>query len=206
LIYGLIEAGIGIFGFFSSAIINWVGQYTAGVPYSLVFLLSFLILLIPTLLMGMTLPLLTQSSVDRVETSGQVIGLLYGINTLGAAAGSLFAGYILIGRFGFDGTTHIAALLNLGVALIAIVFARWIATKQNLEHKTPNAKSASGSWSYRQILFASLLVGFIGLGFEMVWIRILYVINKNSSYLFPSILFVFLTGLATGGYSGAAVR
>jgi predicted membrane-bound spermidine synthase len=200
LIYGLIEAGIGIFGFFSSAIINWIGQHTAGVPYSLVFLLSFLILLIPTLLMGMTLPLLTQSCVDRVETSGQVIGLLYGINTLGAAAGSLFAGYILIGRFGFDGTTYIAALFNLGVALIAIVFTRWIATKQNPEHRTQNAISAPGSWSYRQILFASLLVGFIGLGFEMVWIRILYVINKNSSYLFPSILFVFLTGLALGGY------
>lgn len=200
LIYGLIEAGIGIFGFFSCAIINWIGQHTAGAPYSLVFFLSFLILLIPTLLMGMTLPLLTQSSVDRVETSGQVIGLLYGINTLGAAAGSLSAGYILIGRFGFDGTTYIAALLNLGVALIAIVFARRIVTKQNLEHKTPNAKSAPGSWSYRQILFASFLVGYIGLGFEMVWIRILYVINKNSSYLFPSILFVFLTGLALGGY------
>jgi spermidine synthase len=200
LIYGLIEAGIGIFGFFSSAIINGMGQHTAGAPYTLVFLLSFLVLLIPTLLMGMTLPLLTQSSVDRVETSGQVIGLLYGINTLGAAAGSLFAGYILIGEFGFDGTTYIAALLNLGVALIAIAFARWIATKQNPEHKTQNAKLASSSWNYRQILFASFLVGYMGLGFEMVWIRILYVINKNSSYLFPSILFMFLTGLALGGY------
>ena len=72
LMYGFIEAGIGIFGFCSSAIINWIGQHTAGAPYALVFLVSFLVLLIPTLLMGMTLPLLTQSSVDRIETSGQV--------------------------------------------------------------------------------------------------------------------------------------
>lgn len=200
LTYGLIEAGIGIFGFFSSALINWIGQHTAGAPYTLVFLLSFLVLLIPTMLMGMTLPLLTQSSVDRVETSGQVIGLLYGINTLGAAAGSLFAGYILIGKLGFHGTTYIAALLNLGVALIAVVFARRIATKQNPEQKSPNAKTTPSSWSYRQILSASFLVGYIGLGFEMVWIRVLHVINKNSSYGFPSILFIFLTGLALGGY------
>jgi len=200
LTYGLIEAGIGVFGFFSSAIINWIGQHTAGAPYMLVFLVSFLVLLIPTLLMGMTLPLLTQSSVERVETSGQVIGLLYGINTLGAAAGSLFAGYLLIGEFGFDGTTYIAAFLNLGVALIALVFARSIAAKQSPDQKTTNPKPASSSWSYRQILFASFLVGYIGLGFEMVWIRVLHVINKNSSYGFPSILFIFLTGLALGGY------
>jgi spermidine synthase len=202
LMYGFIEAGIGIFGFCSSAIINWIGQHTAGAPYALVFLVSFLVLLIPTLLMGMTLPLLTQSSVDRVETSGQVIGLLYGINTLGAAAGSLFAGFVLIGELGFDGTTYVAALLNLGVALIAIIFAQWIATKQSPEQKMPNTNLSSNpsSWSYRQILFASFLVGYIGLGFEMLWIRVLHVINKNSSYGFPSILFIFLTGLALGGY------
>jgi spermidine synthase len=200
LIYGLLEAGIGIFGFLSSVVISWIGQQTAGAPYALVFFLSFLVLLIPTMLMGMTLPLLTQSSVDRVETSGHVIGLLYGINTLGAAAGSLVAGYILIGKFGFSGTTYIAALLNLGIALIATIFARRITTKQSPEQKSPNAKTAPSSWNYRQILFASFLVGWIGLGFEMVWIRVLHVINKNSSYGFPSILFIFLTGLALGGY------
>ncbi|HET9588241.1 MAG TPA: fused MFS/spermidine synthase [Anaerolineales bacterium] len=200
LIYGLIEAAIGIFGFFSTGIINWVGQQTAGAPYIWVFLLSFIILLIPTLLMGMTLPLLIQSFVDRVETSGQVIGLLYGINTLGAATGSLLAGYILIASFGFNGTVFVAAFLNVGVALIAIVFAEWIGTRHAAEQEKQNTITTTGNWSYRQILFASFLVGFIGLGFEMVWIRILYVINKNSSYGFPSILFIFLSGLALGGY------
>lgn len=200
LVYGLIEAGIGIFGLFSPGIINWVGQQTAGVPYLWVFLLSFIVLLIPTLLMGMTLPLLIQSFVARVETAGQVIGLLYGINTLGAAAGSLLAGYVLIATFGFNGTTYIAAILNLGVALVAIIFTRWIDTKQISEQKIPSVKKTSGNWSYGQILFASFLVGFIGLGFEMVWIRVLHVINKNSAYGFPSILFIFLTGLAVGGY------
>jgi len=55
-------------------------------------------------------------------------------------------------------------------------------------------------WGYRTILLASFLVGFIGLGFEILWIRILLIVNKNTAYAFPSILFVFLLGLALGGY------
>ena len=116
-----------------------------------------------------------------MRSSGQVIGLLYGINTLGAASGSLFAGYILIGRFWFDGTTYMAALFNPGCGIdrnrLRSVDCHQ-AKPGNTKHKM--AKSVLGSWSYRQILFASLLVGFIGLGFEMVWIRILYmsVIDK----------------------------
>lgn len=200
LVYGLIEAGIGVFGIFSPAIINSIGKGTAGAPYTLVFALSFLVLLIPTLLMGMTLPLLTQSFVDRVETSGRIIGLLYGINTLGAAAGALIAGFLLIGLFGFDGAIYIAAGLNLGVALIAILAARSMNNADRTQRLESRAVERRGYWSYAQILAASFLVGFIGLGFEMVWIRILHVINKNAAYGFPSILFVFLAGLALGGY------
>jgi spermidine synthase len=66
-LYGLLEIGIAIFGVFSPKIIVWIGQATAGSSYTLVFLISFAILLIPTALMGMTLPLLTQSFVDRNE-------------------------------------------------------------------------------------------------------------------------------------------
>ena len=102
-LYGLLEIGIAVFGLVSPHLIVWVGQATAGAPYVLVFSISFVILLIPTTLMGMTLPLLTQSFVDRVEISGRVIGLLYGINTLGAALGTLLAGYVLIGFYGLDG-------------------------------------------------------------------------------------------------------
>ena len=97
LLYGLIEAGVGVFGIFSPFLINWIGKNTAGSPYILSIFLSFVLLLLPTLLMGMTLPLLTQAFVTHVETSGQVIGLLYRINTLGAAIGALISGYFLMG-------------------------------------------------------------------------------------------------------------
>ena len=121
LVYGLLEIGIAAFGVVSQPLIFWIGERTAGSSYLLVFLFSFLILLIPTTLMGMTLPLLTQSFVHRVETSGGVIGILYGINTLGAAVGSALAGYVLVGIFGFDGTIFIAVAMNAIVGLFAVV-------------------------------------------------------------------------------------
>lgn len=201
LFYGILEIGIALFGVVSPKLIVGIGQATAGVPYLLVFLISFGVLLIPTTLMGMTLPLLAQSFVNRVETSGQVIGLLYGINTLGAAFGALLSGYILIGFYGFEGTTYVAVLLNGLVGVAALILARW----QNALEVEPSVNPAAEAptvkvWGYKTILVSSFLVGFIGLGFEMLWVRILLIVNKNTAYAFPSILFIFLLGLAVGGY------
>ncbi|HET6823215.1 MAG TPA: fused MFS/spermidine synthase, partial [Anaerolineales bacterium] len=199
-LYGLLEIGIALFGLISPNLIVWVGQATAGAPYVLVFLISFVILLIPTTLMGMTLPLLTQSFVDRVEVSGRVIGLLYGINTLGAAIGTVLAGYVLIGFYGLDGTAYIAVLLNGLVGLFAFALSRWQFAPEAVSEAAQAATPVNRIWGYRTILLASFLVGFIGLGFEILWIRILLIVNKNTAYAFPSILFVFLLGLALGGY------
>jgi len=199
LTYGLVEAAIAIFGFFSLSLIQWIGQRTAGSPYPVVLLLSFALLLIPTLLMGMTLPLLTQSFVNRIDTSGGVIGLLYGINTLGAGLGALIGGYVLIGWLGFDGTTQVAVMLNLIVAIGAIVL---INDKERIKQREDEATDPQVAplLSYLTILMAAFLVGFINLGFEMLWFRVLNIVNKASVYGFPSVLFVFLIGLAIGGF------
>ena len=199
LTYGLVEVAIAIFGFFSPSLINRIGERTAGSPYLVVFLLSFALLLIPTLLMGMTLPLLTQSFVNRVDTSGRVIGLLYGINTLGAGIGALVGGFILIGWLGFDGATNVAVALNLLVGIGAILLMGVSANAEPKQERAgrPDEKSVL---SYSAILIAAFLVGFINLGFEILWFRVLGILNKNTAYGFPSVLFVFLAGLAIGGF------
>jgi len=200
LVYGLLELGVAAFGIISQPLIFWVGEKTAGTPYVFVFLLSFAILLIPTTLMGMTLPLLTQSFVHRVDTSGSVIGILYGINTLGAAFGTALSGFVLIGAYGFNGTTYIAVGLNALVGSIAVILARW--QERNVQSSETEQQTATSvtQWGYITILVSSFLVGFIGLGFEMLWIRVLHIVDKNTAYNFPSILFIFLLGLAVGGY------
>ncbi|MBN1453559.1 MAG: spermidine synthase [Anaerolineales bacterium] len=200
LVYGLLELGVAAFGLVSQPLIFWIGQKTAGSPYALVFLISFAILLIPTTLMGMTLPLLTQSFVHRVETSGSVIGILYGINTLGAAFGTALAGFVLIGTYGFDGTTTIAVAMNAIVGFLAVILARWKGKDSQPSVPEVQTRAPAIQWGYATILVSSFLVGFIGLGFEMLWIRILHIVNKNTAYSFPSILFIFLLGLALGGY------
>ena len=200
LVYGLLELGIASFGVISQPLIFWVGEGTAGSSYVLVFLISFGILLIPTTLMGMTLPLLTQSFVHRVETSGGVIGILYGINTLGAAFGTVLAGYVLIGKYGFDGATTIAVAMNAVVGIFAVVLARWKERDTRVTASETPAVAPSFQWGYTAILLSSFLVGFIGLGFEMLWVRVLYIVNKSTAYSFPSILFIYLLGLAIGGY------
>jgi spermidine synthase len=199
-VYGLLELGIAAFGLISPSLIIQVGQRLAGSPYGLAFLTCFGILLIPTTLMGMTLPFLVQSFVKQVQGSGEVIGVLYGINTLGAAIGAILSAYVLIGRLGFDGSTYFAVGLNTIVGLSALLLMRW---GQIVTTQTPDlsrSPAPNGRWGYTTILLSSFLVGFIGLGFEMLWIRILLIVNKNTAFAFPSILFTFLIGLALGGY------
>jgi spermidine synthase len=124
---------------------------------------------------------------------------LYGINTLGAAFGSFIAGYLLIGWLGFSGTLLSAVLMNTIVGCAALVLNRRSAVAQIGEIDQDRVEQREIWWGYRTILLASFLVGFIGLGMEMLWIRMLHVLTKNTAYSFPTILFVFLVGLALGG-------
>jgi spermidine synthase len=207
--YGWIEISLGFFGLFSPFLLQAVGQVTAGSPFPVVFLISFAVLLTPTILMGATLPLLSQSFVRRVDTSGQVIGLLYGLNTLGAALGALVSAFLLIGYFGLGGTILIAAATNLLIGLAALTWTRFMAHPAEGEAQAqPDAaepepaagKEQAGGWGYSKILAAAGLIGFIGLGYEMIWVRMLGVLNKHTAYSFPAILFFLLVGLALGGY------
>ena len=198
-VYGGIEIGIGVFGLFSPAILTGIGERMAGSSYPLVFLLSFMLLLIPTFLMGTTLPILAQAFVDRVDRAGQIVGLLYGINTLGAALGAILAGYLLIGWIGFDGTTGLACLLNAGVGACAIVFALRSRPRRPERISAKRAELSQARWNYPTILIASFLTGFVHLGLEMLWFRVLGIVNKATAYNFPTVLSIFLIGLAIGG-------
>jgi predicted membrane-bound spermidine synthase len=207
LVYGLIELGIAFFGIFSPSLIVWIGSATAGSPYPLVFLISFAVLLVPTFLMGMTLPLLSQAFVRRVEMAGEIVGLLYGINTLGAALGALLAGFLLIGWMGLNGSAFFACGLNAAAGIAALALHRMgavadhpTARVRKAAQKRPARATSTHTTGYATILVVSGVVGFLGLGYEILWIRILAIINKNTVYGFPAILGIFLIGLALGGY------
>ncbi len=207
LFYAAVELGIALFGLSSPGLIIWIGSATAGAPYVLVFLISFGILLIPTFLMGMTLPLLAQAFVQRTEQAGEIVGLLYGINTLGAALGAFLAGFIFIGWLGLNGTAYIACGLNAAAGFSAFGFSGLnpgldrLAKKPVGRHTRGSSPTAAHALpGYRTILGVSFVVGFLGLGYEVLWIRLLAIVNKNTVYGFPAILGIFLIGIALGGY------
>ncbi|MFQ3623841.1 MAG: fused MFS/spermidine synthase, partial [Acetobacteraceae bacterium] len=85
-----------------------------------VFAVCFAGLLVPTFLMGLSLPVLAKAVVARIETAAHRIGLLYGINTLGAAAGTLIGGFLIVGEIGFEASIRAAAALNALAALAAL--------------------------------------------------------------------------------------
>src|ERR1700719_2712716 len=86
-------------------------------------LFSFVILLIPTTAMGLTLPVVLEDRVLSRADFGRALGLLYGVNTIGAVVGALIGELFLIKAFGLWGTSLAAGLLNCVAAAIALLLA-----------------------------------------------------------------------------------
>lgn len=121
LLFSLIELTIGLYGFASLGIFRWVGSFTLGAPALVTFLIAFALVLLPTVLMGATLPLLVAHSVRRSGNVGRSVGVLYFVNTLGSAVASGAAVYLLLGNLGQRRTVAVAACLNLFVSSIAFL-------------------------------------------------------------------------------------
>ena len=86
--------------------------------------LAFALLLVPTTLMGATLPTLSKAVAHRLERVGGDMGRLYAANTLGAAAGCAVAAFFALEHLGVSGTTYAAAAGNLIIALVAYRWSR----------------------------------------------------------------------------------
>lgn len=125
LVFGIVELGIGAFGLISIPLFTWIASVTSDASGIAIGLIAFVAVLVPTLLMGGTLPILVAHVVRRSGNVGQSVGLLYFVNTLGSALGSLAAAFWIMRAFGQVNSVMIAAGINMAVAatMIAIHFA-----------------------------------------------------------------------------------
>lgn len=124
LLFAASEAGIGLFGLISVDAIRTLGHALAGAPSALAAAVNFVVLLVPTSMMGATLPMLVAHAARRSGNVGVSIGGLYFANTLGAAAGCYVIGFVWFARFDLPSAVQGAAALNLVVALaIALAVA-----------------------------------------------------------------------------------
>lgn len=176
------------------------------------------LLIVPTFLMGASLPLLCRGLVRSTAQAARSIGILYGLNTLGAALGAWGAVWYLIGAFGFVGTIRVGVAFNFAAALGAWFLARAMTDEQVSVDALSAPAPASGPPPTRPLpgepglslkIWALIygVSGFIALSLELLWFRVLDVTIKSSPYTFGHLLGGFLLFLAVGSLFGAwAVR
>ncbi len=175
---------------------------------------SFLVLAIPTFLMGATFPVLGRAiakggregeAAEEATGIATRVGWLYGVNTLGACGGALLASYFALPRLGLLGATHLAAGLNIAIAIAAFLLASNPAfdAPMELPDETKPAKRNGEESPYLvDIAFAVGAIGFTAIALQVLANRILISLLGGTVYVFGAVLAVFLLGIAIGGAFG----
>lgn len=224
-LYGLLEVGIGVYALLTPVLLSkaeavYIPLYRSlelsFFAFSLAqFLLIFLILLVPTTLMGATLPVLSRFFVHEIATLGGQVGRLYAFNTFGAVFGTYLAGFHLLPLLGIRTSLVLAAIMNIGIGALSFVFDRHL-SQLGAEATTAQPQRSRGTQRVpgkqgredRRSLPIGIWLAVIGLGisgaasmmYEVAWTRALALIIGSSTYAFSTMLVTFLTGLALGSY------
>ncbi len=213
-LFMLLEFGIGLFAItFPYTFRGLIHLYTpliqgsglSGYSAQLIkFLFSFIYLLIPTTLMGGTLPVIFKFFIKRLNNLGWHVSNLFAVNNLGAVAGCFLAGFILIKSFGITASLYIAAFLNL-VNALAVYF---IFRRRVLSEKLPEEVSMPGETEsanklskpmLRLVLWVFAIEGFTTLAFEVIWTRIFIGFSYDkTTYFFSIIVLSVIFGLSAG--------
>ncbi len=172
----------------------------------------FLALLLPTTLMGMSLPFLVRGLVMSPTNAARTIGFLYGANALGASIGALSTPWLLVRFLGING----AVLVGAGLSAIAGAGAWLLSTRMPTPTSTPTSTSTgtgTGTGTpteephqpFRLWLLLYALSGLVSLSLELVWFRVLDVLTKGMAFTFGTLLSIYLLGLALGTFVGASM-
>jgi len=201
LFFGLAELGIAIFGLASLHIFRWAAAYTAGAKLPSVVVFSLALILIPTILMGATLPILVEHLVRRSGRVGASVSRLYFVNTLGSAMACYFCARFLLREFGQAGSVAVAACLNTIIGGTAYLYGRRGATTSG---PAPAAQPATARGEspikLPMAMFLAGLSGLLALGFEIAWFRVFSMAAADRAPAFALLLSIFLAGIAAGSY------
>ena len=226
-IYALLEAGIGAFCLVwplilgaLSAIYVLIHRNITSEFYTLSlirFVLTFGVLLIPSTLMGGTLPVLTRFFVKRLEQLGTNIGILYALNTFGAVIGTVAAGFFLIEALGVRWTLGVGIAINFGVAAVALALSQKVSETEDISNQqsaissqqenlvadteilqSTNTESREPTADSHFALWAIGISGFCALAYEVLWTRIMVFFLGSTTYAFATMLAAFLFGIALG--------
>lgn len=226
-LYGLLEIGIGLYGLAVPVIFatlplvyhSLLGRLQ--LPFfslSIVrFVFATLVLIVPTALMGATLPVLASFYSRDAARIGLRVGSLYALNTFGAVLGAGATGFVLIPTLGMNVATMTAASINILLGAVALTISRKAEAPEArtlMQPAAPNLEDLAGAPIARKsarsfesgigprqvtVVVAGFAVsGFVALAYEVIWSRVLALIIGSSVYAFSIMLTTFLIGLAAG--------
>src|SRR5688572_12904944 len=202
------ELAVGGFGVVSRYLYyDWMyfSLGTLSIPQIAMAGLVFLSLIWPTFWMGVSLPVLGRAVARSLEGAPRHVGLLYGLNTLGAAAGAFATTWMLFPGLGLAGSLQFAAALNGLAAVAAGVMAAL--DRGTVRHimpaiAQPAAVESRGveptAWPFPVWAGLYAVAGFQALSLEIVWFRLLGVMVKSSAFTFGTLLTIYLAGLGAG--------
>ena len=201
--YGFLELAVGATAVVGALLLRFLGPFhdaaalrlAPGSPVLLLvrLLLASLVVLPPTFLMGATLPAITRVFVGGLQTVSRDLGALYALNTAGAVAGSLLAGFVLIRGIGVHPTLWLAVATNLAVGLAALALAGRGEPQPAASFEAPAPDRVD-----RGLLVAVGLSGVVTLALEVLWTRVLVLVLGSSTHAFVTMLSAFLVGIALG--------
>jgi spermidine synthase len=213
--FGFCEVLIGVTAVATPAALAWLQRAYVdlhpSLPGSLAivtlvrFAIAFTMLIVPTALMGATLPLVVKSSAFRASRVSERMALLYGVNTFGAIVGALVAGLWLIPGQGLQRTFLIAGAINLLVGTIAVVAGMRVMADDRADERPSDTPVASphselDSGRLRLVLLVFAVSGFTSLALEVVWFRVLTLFLRPTVYGYAFMLATILAGIALGSW------
>jgi len=202
--FALAEFGTAAFGVGSLKLFRWIAEFTAGSSTSMTGLAAFLLIIVPTLLMGATLPLLVEHLVRSSQNIGSSVGGLYFANTLGSGVACFVAANVVMRLLGQSGSVRFAASINALVAAGALVYSFHSSHEKEEvpSHKTSMEPSVSQQEDrllpFALALSCAAFCGFVALSYEIIWYRLLAFAAGDTARVFASLLGSYLLGIALG--------
>jgi len=217
--YGLMELGVGTFALFVPsmldlfdpilhAVYNDSFQGPTGIYQFTRVALASATLLLPTTLMGATLPLIMRHFVRSRSALGEMAAFFYGVNTLGALVGTLVAGFALLPYLGMFKSTLSTAAVNYAIGIGCVLIGLRSnapgpaetrpAMRDTLLDTLPDLDPAARARIARAALLGIAVSGIGSFALEVVWTRILLMSFSATVYSFASMLACFLFGIFFG--------
>ena len=170
------------------------------------FAISMALLIIPTLCMGATFPVMASIMIRQQQNMGQRMSQLYSLNTAGAVLGACLSGFVFIPNWGLDGSIYIAFVLNVFI----VVSGLYINRNLNLPPLETDAAADADNQQdhvkddapFRTVaLIVLFFTGFVAIATEVGWTKYLVIFAGTTIYGFASILTIFLIGIAAGSWA-----